>query len=108
MTVVNDRIYVTTEAQDEHNKIGYVDGNNVLTYKENTITYDSIKTMNNSLIMLGYNFLMTKTGVEHINKISDLESRSDMAFGLEVGNNIIVKNFNGYCSLKYRQKYIGV
>ena len=108
MTVVNDRIYVTTEAHDEYNKIGYVDGNNVLTYKENTITYNNIKTMNNSLIMLGYNFLMTKTGVEHINKISNLESRSDMSFCLEVGNNIIVKNFNGYCSLKYRQKYLGV
>lgn len=40
------------------------------------------------------------------NLISDLSEDSDMSFGLEVGDNYILPNFNG--NLIYRQKYIGV
>ena len=70
----------------------------------NNLNLGKLKVANNLYTIISLNY----TGIlkQDDNLISKLTSDSSMTLGLDIGNNYILSNFQGY--LTYRQKYIGV
>ena len=121
--VFNDTLNTVFYAIEYYAEEGYVILGGNKTYKSTDLdSWDEItkfntmlnnlKTIDDVLWLCGRNAMLVKTITgENENIISSLDSNSDMALGLEIGNNkLLITSDSGTVRgvITYRQKYIGV
>jgi hypothetical protein len=82
--------------------------NNLEVYPDNQLGSVTLLQSGYNVYVNGYNIIAKIDGYTYKNIIAHLDNSSDISLGLKVSKNIIIKNFDGIATVKYRQKYIGV